>query len=224
MPSPLTNIAWRKICDAAGRRPNAEAKARAALSKVLFEDYPGYAYDPVQAKAAAEDMLKHLDAFANLYRKTNHISADDLKAILEDRAEAFVPNRAEAFVPNDIENQRALWCIARLRRRTETMLNTARDLQGIQTPRQTDQRVMLYHWLCGVWLNYFEGPELPAGRARTPLVNFMLAAMHQIRPRLTLPRPDTVRDNIERERGDRDPARLRARRAQLLRLWPRSGD
>jgi hypothetical protein len=221
----LTNTAWRAICAAAERKPKAEAAARAALSKVLFKDYPGYAYNPAAAAEQAERMLQYLDAFAELYAKTNHISADDLKAILENRAEAFIPNRAEAFTPNDVENERALWWIARLRRRTETMLNTARNLQGVaRTPRQTEQRAMLYHWLCGVWLDYFEGPELPpAGPACTPLVNFMLAAMRLVVPRHELPKPATVRANIERERGDRDPARLKARRAQLLRLWPDAG-
>ena len=88
----LTNTAWRAICAAAERKPKAEAAARAALSKVLFKDYPGYAYNPAAAAEQAERMLQYLDAFAELYAKTNHISADDLKAILENRAEAFTPN------------------------------------------------------------------------------------------------------------------------------------
>jgi hypothetical protein len=211
----LTNTAWAKICEAAGRRPNAEAEARAALSKVLFEDYPGFAYDPAAAAERAERMLEHLDAFAKLYRKTCHFPADQFEAILAGRAEAFVPEE-------DIETERGLWCIARLRRRTEAMLHGARTLQDAKTPRQTEQRAMLYHWLCGVWLDYFEGPELPpAGSARTPLVNFILAAMREIRPRLTLPRPDTVRDNIERERQEREPTRLRERMLWLRRMQSR---
>ena len=153
-------------------------------------------------------MLKNLDAFAELYGETNHISADNLKAILEDRAEAFIPNRAEAFIPNDIENQRALWCIARLRRRTKAMLHAARTLQDAKTPRQTEQRAMLYHWLCGVWLYHFGG-ELTydrsggdlGGEPGGPLVDFILTAMRQVMPEDALPSRETVRDNIDRERG-----------------------
>ena len=151
-------------------------------------------------------MLKNLDAFARAIRETNHISADNLKAILEDRRGIPIG----PSIPNDIENQRALWCIARLRRRTEAMLHAARTLQDAKTPRQTEQRAMLYHWLCGVWLDHFGG-ELTYDRAAAtpvaPLVDFILTAMRQVMPEDALPSREAVRDNIDRERGRREVAR-----------------
>ncbi len=63
---------------------------------------------------------------------------------------------------------------------------------------------MLYHWLCELWLDHFEGPELPpAGPLRTPLVNFMLAAMRLVMPKGDLPKPDTVRAAIEAAEAER---------------------
>jgi hypothetical protein len=69
----LPDAAWADICAAAaGHIPDVEA--RAELSTILFKEYPGvFAYDRARVAAAykrAGQMLKHLDAFAKLYRQT----------------------------------------------------------------------------------------------------------------------------------------------------------
>jgi hypothetical protein len=206
MPSALTNTAWAKICAAAGRRPNAESEARAMLSKVLFEDYPGFTYDRERVATAAERaerMLVHLAAFEADYRVL--FPTDVWKT---DRHYEIKRNIA-------IKTERGLRWIEGLRGRTEAELRVARTLKDANDRRQNVQRAMLYHWLCNVWLAHFEGPELPdVGLPRTPLVNFTLAAMRQVMPGGALPRPDTVRENIDRERRER--ARLRAQQLQWL--------
>jgi hypothetical protein len=216
----LTNTQWRKLCDAAGRRPKAVAEAREMLSAVLFDEYPAFRYDPeavARDHERAQQMVEHLDAFAELYRQRwlPHLPVDEFQAIITRRAFP-VANKRE---------YPALYWIGMLRLLAVTLEDRVELKRHTDAKNRSAQREWLYRRLCDVWLDYFEGPELPAGRARTPLVNFMLEAMRQIRTRLTLPRPDTVRDNIERERQARDPARLRARRAQLERLRrERSGD
>ena len=51
MAQTLSDEAWAAFL-AAAKPHTPDADARAALSKVLFEDYPGYAYDPARARAA----------------------------------------------------------------------------------------------------------------------------------------------------------------------------
>ena len=210
MPSTLTNTAWAKICAAAGRRPTAEAEARATLSKLLFDEYPAFTFDRERVATAAERaerMLKHLAAFEADYRV--QFPSGVWKTDQDYEIKRHIANQIE----------RDLWCLEGLRRRTEDVLLVAHTLRDANDRRRNVQRAMLYHWLCNVWLDYFQGPvrppvrpELPpVGPPRTPLVNFMLAAMRLVMPRL--PEPDTVRANIERERRER--ASLRA---QLLRL------
>jgi hypothetical protein len=225
----LSNTEWRKICAAAERKPNAEVEARATLSKILFEDYPGFKYDHrlvAMAAKRAERMLEHLDAFAAGYRAQFN-PADD----------AVRTSDVKIRIKPD------LWCLEGLRRETQNVLDVAGTLQKANDRRHDVRRAMLYHWLCNAWLDYFEGgpelpppgwglpplgplppgPELPPpGPARTPLVNFMLAAMRLIMPSRDLPKPDTVRENIDRERRERALKLLRLRlfcAVARLRQW-----
>jgi hypothetical protein len=202
MPSALTKTAWAKICDAAGRRPKAEAEARAMLSAVLFEEYPACAHDREGAardRERSERMVEHLDAFAELYRQWRlpHLSVDEFQARITRRAFPVVANKRE---------NPALYRIGMVRLLAESPGDAAWSKQIANIKNADSQREWLVHRLCEVWLDHFQGPPPegqperlpPPGRARTPLVNFILAAMREIRPQLTLPRPDTVRDIIKR--------------------------
>src|SRR5262249_53797011 len=114
----LTDQAWADICAAASpHRPDTEA--RAVLSAVLFEEYPAFAYNRervITAQERAERMLELLDAFAELYRQAwrPQLPADEFEAILA--------GRAEAFIADNVKTERDLWSIARLRQRTEAVL------------------------------------------------------------------------------------------------------
>jgi hypothetical protein len=73
MPPALTKTAWAKICAAAGRKPAAEAEARATLSRILYDEYPAFAYNRERVAKdieCAQQKLKQIDAFAKLYRQT----------------------------------------------------------------------------------------------------------------------------------------------------------
>jgi hypothetical protein len=212
----LTNTAWTKICAAAERKPAAADEARAALSKILFNDYLFFAYDRErveQDRQQAGQMLEQLDTLAALYRRMflPDLPANELRAILD--------GYASPLVADDVKTERDLWSIALMRRRALAKLLGAEAQQEANGRNKSEQRAFLYHWLCEVWLEYFEGPELPdVGPRRTPLVNFILAAMGLIMPKGDLPKPDTVRDNIERQRRGR--ASLRA---QSQRRWGDAG-
>jgi hypothetical protein len=67
--SALTDAAWAEICAAAKHAPDNEA--RAVLSAILFNDYPGFTYDRARVAAAAKRarrMLKNFAAFEADYR------------------------------------------------------------------------------------------------------------------------------------------------------------
>ena len=179
----LTTMRWRKICAAAERDPTPEPEARATLERLLFEDYPAYAYDRARVakdRKRAERMLKHLNAFA----------AD---------------HRARFARADDIKTERDLFYIASLRQRALSVKLGAIAQQKANARNKDEQRAWLYHKLCEMWLDYFQGPEHPPVRAelpppgpqRTPLVNFILAAMGLVMPKGELPDPDTVRGIID---------------------------
>jgi hypothetical protein len=195
----LTNTAWTKICAAAECRPDADAEARAALSKLLFDEYPAFAYDRERVakdREQAEQMLEQLDAFAKLYRQTF------LPGLPVDQFEAIVTSYASPAIPGKVKDARVLWCIAGIRRRVLVKLHGALVQQEANRRQKSEQHAMLYHWLCEMWLDYFQGPELPpAGPPRTPLVDFILVAMRLVMPKRELPLPDTVRDAIEHQRS-----------------------
>jgi hypothetical protein len=202
MPSALTNTAWAKICAAAEYRPKAEAAARAMLSAVLFDEYPVFAYvreRVIRDRETGERMVEHLDAFAELYRQQSlpHLPADELHEILA--------GRASPFVVEDMKKAH-LWWIRRLRLLASSPVDAAWSKQRANTKNRNSRREWLCYRLCEVWLDHFQDPPPegqparlpPVGPLRTPLVNFIRAAMRQIMPGGALPRPDTVRDNIVR--------------------------
>jgi hypothetical protein len=197
MAGPLSGEAWADICAAA--KPHApDDDARAALSKVLFEDYPGFTYDRERTIAAierAERMLKHLHAFETDYRV--QFPSGVWKT---DRDYETKRNIA-------IKIERDLWCLEGMRRRTEDVLVANRTLQDANAGRRNEQRAMLYHWLCGVWLDHFGGEltyDRRGGDPGGPLVEFILAAMRQVMPEDALPSREAARDNIDRDGRERE--------------------
>jgi hypothetical protein len=197
----LTDAAWAEICAAAKHAPDAEA--RAVLSGIVFKQYPAFAFDresTIRDQERAARMLEHLDAFAELYREACHFPADQFEHVLA--------GRAEAFVPNNIQTERGIWCIARLRRRTMAVWQCAHTIRAANARRKNEQRALLYHWLCTVWLEHFHQeltysrPE-GGGKPYGPLIAFMLTAMRQIMPEDELPSPETVRDFIDDYRDAR---------------------
>ena len=190
------------------------------LSTVLFEEYPVFAYDRARVIAAqerAERILEHLDAFAELYRQAwrPQLPADEFEAILA--------GRAEAFIADNVKTERDLWSIARLRQRTEAVLEYNTTIRQANNRRQSTQRAMLYHRLFTVWLDHFDRAKLTYSRIAKkpsgPLVDFILRALQEIRPAIRLPSREAVRDNIDRECNARAEVRrqvtllLRKRRA-----------
>jgi hypothetical protein len=201
----LTNTAWAKIYAAAERKPNAEVEARAMLSKILFEQFPVFRFDRervARAAVRAKRMLKHLAAFEADYRA-------QFPSGVWKTDQDYESKRNVA-----IKTERDLRCLEGLRLRTKDVLLAALALQHANDRRRNEQHAMLCHWLCEMWLDHFEGPELPpAGPLRTPLVNFILAAMRLVVPKRDLPQPDTVRDAIDHQRKGR--ASLRAQDPRL---------
>jgi hypothetical protein len=205
----LSDQAWRDICTAAGRTPAAEAEARAALSAVLFENYPGFVYDRKRrdwVKASIERAGRMLDNLAAFEA--------DYQAQFKPTDDARRADEAKIRIRPD------LWCLEGLRRRAAALLLVANTLQRANEGRRDVQRALLYHWLCSVWLDHFHALDLsyetrhrepPGG----PLVEFILAAMRQIMPEDALPARRTVGDNIDREIEER--ANLRRNLAVIRR-------
>lgn len=207
MAGALTDQAWADICAAAGpHRPDAEA--RAALSAVLFEEYPAFAYDHERVamrKKRAKRMLEKLDAFAVDYC-AEFKPTDDA-------------TRADA-VTTTVLIKPDLWCIEKLRRRVEAVLLFTEAIRRANTRKQRNQRAMLYHFLFTVWLGHFDGAKLTydrqAGEPSGPLVDFILTTMRQVMPVDALPSREAVRDNIDDERRGREQlaSELQKRRLQ----------
>jgi hypothetical protein len=204
-PSKLTTTRWRKLCDAAGRKPDADAEARATLAAIL-DEYPPELYDHKREEVRRQRlkrMVTDLAAFESDYR-----------AVFKPTEDAVLTTDVKIRIRPD------LWCLEGLRRRTELALLAAHARQRQNTRHRNAQHAMLYFRLCQLWLDHFQpGSELPpAGRFCTPLVDFILAAMRLVVPTSELPqRDETVRDAIERERTERAnlkawPERLRRER------------
>ena len=126
------------------------------LSTILFEEYPAFAYDRERWRDAAKQaarMLKHLDAFAELYRRTcaPDFPLDQLEAILAGRAKPFL---------EDKKTEGDLWCMSRVRRRPEAIWLAADAIRRANARNSSTQREWLYHRLCGVWLDHFHAPRL----------------------------------------------------------------
>ena len=120
---------------------------------------------------------------------------------------------ADEFQANiDVKTERDLCSLRNLGLRTQTVWLFASAILRRNAGRKSFQREWLYHRLCGLWLDHFDG-ELkvsvppsggpPGGR----LIAFMLAALRQIVSADALPSSETVRDAIDRERRERENLR-----------------
>lgn len=207
MADELSDEAWADICVAA-ERPHA-AEARAVLSTILFEEYPRLARDPKRWRARrkqAEQALKHLAAFAELFRQEwlPHISVDQFQAILAGPASALTAAGL------DVNTEGHLWFIKKLRKRTELVWCGAQAFLWANARRRNSQREWLYHELYSVWLDHFHAPDFggwsvpsKGGPPAGPLIAFMLTAMGQV---MKLPKPEAVRRAIVRVRKRREAA------------------
>ena len=184
----LSDEAWADIYAAAGRAH--VAGARAALSKILFEEYPAFHYDRervAEAYRRSERMLKQLKKLAADYRAQ--------------------------FADDDVRTERDLWGLEGVRQRAEAVWLAARAIRRANARHQSVQREWLYHRLCTVWLDHFHAPGLTysvpsrGGPPHGPLIAFMLAAIRQIVSQDPLPSPDTVAGAIKRERIERENAK-----------------
>ena len=173
------------------------------LSKILFDEYPVFAYDRERVagdRERGERMVERIDAFAELYRQQfrPRLPPDEFQAILA--------GRASPFLADNVTTEAHLWWIAKLRLYALSLRDAAHTKQHANTRHSNVQREWLYHRLCEVWLDHFQDPPPegqparlpPVGPSRTPLVNFILAAMRLVMPGRALPRPETVRDNVDR--------------------------
>jgi hypothetical protein len=204
MAGPLSQKAWVTICAAAGRKPVAEAEARAELSRILFEE-PALPYARArwaEKQDRAERMLKHLTAFAKDYRRQwlPDLKDDELRAVLDSHA---------GVVTDDSDTVDHFWCLAKLHRRVETLWDGAVAIREANARRRNSQRALLYYRLCRVWLEHFQGAltsSVPprGGPPSGPLIKFMLAALRQVVPKDALPSAETLRDVIEYERRSHD--------------------
>jgi hypothetical protein len=217
-PRALSDAAWIAI-DAAAKaaKLSPDAEARTELARVLFEEYPAFAYDRERVAAAlrqSERMLKRLNAFAEAYWWTW------LPDLPSDQFRAILAGRADAFIPGNVKTERDLWCMKMLRRRPEATWHACRAIGRANRRRRNPQREFLISRLCGIWLNNFGAQYLtvtvPAlgGEPRGPLIEFLLAALREIMPRRELPDRETLRDLIDREREGRD--NVRQLRLQLV--------
>ena len=210
----LSDQAWAAICAAAGQHkppliPDAEARER--LSKVLFEDYPVFAYDRERVAAAlrrSEQMLIHLGAFAEFYRQAwlPHLPQDEVDVIFAGRASAFIDDKDKSI-------ERDCWSIAMLRQRAEAAWLTARAIRRAHRGHRNVQREWLCNQLCTVWLWDFHAPDLTCsvpswgGAPYGPLIEFLRAAIREVVAEEELPSPYALRDAIRREAAEREKAR-----------------
>jgi hypothetical protein len=181
----LSDQAWADICAAAGRTP--DAGAHAELSKILFDDYPAFAYDRehwAKAFRLSQRMLKQIEAFAVNYRTLFPVAVD-------------------------VSTEHDLWCIDGLQRRTRAIWLVTQTIRRANAGRRSVQRELLYHWLCNLWLDRFHGeltysrPSL-GGPPCGPLIAFILAAFRHV---LALPSAEAVSDAVARERTERENCR-----------------
>jgi hypothetical protein len=190
MADALSDEAWATICAAAERTP--DAGTRAALSALLYKEYPGFRYDAEKTAATrrrAERMLKAVAALEADYQMQFTLqSVQD-----EDEDENAVAYRERT--------ERDLWGLKGVRQRAEAVWLLARTIQNANARRASEQDAWIYHRLCDVWLYDFHAKlryDTSGGEPHGPLVEFILAAMRQIKPEDALPARWTVRDAIDR--------------------------
>jgi hypothetical protein len=202
----LSDQAWTSICAAARRTPDAEA--RAELSKILFDEYPGFSYHRERVAEAfkrSQRMLKQLDDFAELYRQSwlPKLPFDQFQAVLAGRA---------MVLTGDVKTEAHFYWLAQLRSRAEAEWLTARVMRAANARKANVQRAWLYHQLCSVWRDHFEGdltytvPPL-GGPPHGQLIDFIVAAFRQVVSVDALPAAETVRDAIDREKRERENLR-----------------
>jgi hypothetical protein len=220
----LSDQAWKAICAAAGH-----AGTRERLATILFEEYPAFHYDRKRVATdlkRSEHMLKHLDAFAELYRQTflPQLPADHLfiKIKIKNKrtgrwtekpmAQPILTGGASVLA-SDVRTVRDFGSIAGLWQRAEAVWLTARAIRRAHRGHRNVQQEWLYNQLCAVWLWDFHANELTysvpswGGPPYGPLIAFMLAAIRQVVSEEELPSPYALRDAILRERDERERAR-----------------
>jgi hypothetical protein len=105
-----------------------------------------------------------------------------------------------------------LWGLKLLYQTADARFSASRAFRRANAGRRNPQRAWLVSRLCAIWIWDFGGhlsvttPPL-GGPPRGALIDFLLAAMSQVIPGHDLPSPDTLRDQIKRERKDRENAR-----------------
>jgi hypothetical protein len=192
----LSDEAWAGICVAAERTPDAGTRER--LSKILFEEYPAFAYDRKRVARAFKNstrMLKCLAAFEAAYQTEF--------TLVDEAARANAVTDTVRVTPD-------LWAIEGLRKQALGLWLYARAIRRANARRANAQHEWLYDKLCMVWLYDFHAPlhySVPSrgGPPYGPLIAFILAAAGLVMSEP--PSPETVRDAIDRERMERENAR-----------------
>ena len=216
MADALSDEAWARICAAAERTP--DAGTRAALSALLYKEYPGFRYDAEKTAATrrrAERMLKAVAALEADYQMQFTLqSVQD-----EDEDENAVAYRERT--------ERDLWGLKGVRQRAEAVWLLAHTIQCAHARHASVQDAWLYHRLCAIWRNHFHAVRLTydtsGGEPHGPLVEFILAAMRQIMPEDALPARWTVRDAIDRENSERANAKRFGKFLRRRRPLPLNG-
>jgi hypothetical protein len=202
----LSDEVWVEFCAAAQRTP--EIGTRERLSRILFEEYPVFAYDRERVKEnlrLGESMLMYLGAFAEIYRQAwlSHLSEEEVEAVFTGRALAFLDDKVV---------ERGCWAIVKLRQQAEAIWAPADAVLRAHHGRRNVQKAWLYGQLCHVWIWDFHGtltvtiPPL-GGAPGGPLIDFLLAALRQAVPKKKLPNAYGLRKVIRREREGRERAR-----------------
>ena len=204
----LSDEVWNRICAAAGRIPDAGTRER--LATILFEQYPVFHYDREDVKAAlrrGESMLKHLGAFAELYRQAwfPHLPEDEVDAIFTGQASAFI---------DDKNIERDCWSIAKLRQRAEAIWLCARFIRQAHSRHGNVQQEWLITELCTCWIwDFHQGEALSysippkGGEPSGPLIDFLSAAIREVTPGRVPLNAFTLRDAILRQRRERENAK-----------------
>jgi hypothetical protein len=219
MPPALSEEVFDSICDGTEpRRPHDKPRARAALSRILLEEYPNFRFDRskiIAKQKQAETLMDRLRTFTNMYRSVYAplISVGEFEAILT--------GRSLPYLVDDIRTEHGLWCIAKLWQRIDAEIEFCVIMRRANERHQDTQRVWLYHRLCTVWLDHFAQASLEdynreGGQPSGPLIEFILRSARQVLTKL--PSREAIRDNIERERGER----LNAHRI-AVEIWEREG-
>jgi hypothetical protein len=204
----LADEAWTEFCTiAAAAKLIPDTEARARLTTILFEQYPAFRYNRERVAASfrrAEKMLRHLDAFAELYREhwLPDLPYDQFRAVITCPA---------SVLTTDKTTEAHFWYLLKLRLRVEQLWSGAQALRHAHARRYNAQREWLFAQLSFVWLHNFQAPDLTytvpslGGPPEGPLIAFMLAAMRQVMSEP--PSAETIRNGIDRVRRELETAK-----------------